>query len=282
METHVFAIVLMAALLHATWNAFVKVDGDRLWFMTVLMTGGGLGALCVTPFVAFPAPEVWPYIAASILLHLGYASFLILAYRFGDLSHVYPLARGSAPLIVALVSVTLLDEALSGSALFGVALMAAGIMSLSLTRREQHLNAPLAAFFALGTGLFIAAYTLTDAVGARLAVSAHSYAAWMLGLEWIPLAAFTLWSRRADGMSQIRRTWALAVPMGLLSLAAYWAVIWAMTVAPAALVAYLRETSIVFAVLFGVVILKERLSLARLAAIFATLTGAVVLKLNRP
>jgi drug/metabolite transporter (DMT)-like permease len=282
METHVFVIVLLAAILHATWNAFVKVDGDRLWFMTVLMAGGGIGALCVTPFVAFPAPEVWPYIAASVLLHLGYASFLILAYRFGDLSHVYPLARGSAPLIVALVSVTLLGEKLTGGALLGVFLMAAGIMSLSLARREQHLRDPWAVFFALGTGLFIAAYTLTDAVGARLADTAHSYAAWMLGLEWIPLAAFTLWTRRSDAGIQIRRTWALAVPMGLLSLVAYWAVIWAMTVAPAALVAALRETSIVFAVLFGVLFLGERLSLARLAAIFATLTGALVLKLNRP
>jgi drug/metabolite transporter (DMT)-like permease len=282
METHVFAIVLLAAILHATWNAFVKVDGDRLWFMTVLMAGGGIGALCITPFVAFPGPEVWPYIAASVLLHLGYASFLILAYRFGDLSHVYPLARGSAPLIVALASVTLLDERLTSGAMLGVFLMGAGIMSLSLTRREQHLRAPLAVFFALGTGLFIAAYTLTDAVGARLAETAHSYAAWMLGLEWIPLAAFTLWTRRSDAGIQIRRTWVLAVPMGLLSLAAYWAVIWAMTVAPAALVAALRETSIVFAVLFGVLFLGERLSLARLAAIFATLTGALVLKLNRP
>ena len=282
MDTHVFAIVLTAAVLHATWNAFVKVDGDRLWFMTVLMAGGGIGALCVTPFVAFPGAEVWPYIAASVLFHLGYAAFLILAYRFGDLSHVYPLARGSAPLIVALVSVTLLGEQLTGGALLGVCLMAAGIMSLSLTRREQHLRAPLAALFALGTGLFIAAYTLTDAVGARLAETAHSYAAWMLGLEWIPLTAYTLWVRRADASVQIRRTWALAVPMGLLSLAAYWAVIWAMTVAPAALVAALRETSIVFAVLFGVLILKERLSLARLAAIFATMTGAAMLKLGRP
>lgn len=282
METHVFVVVLLAAVSHATWNAFVKVDGDRVWFMTVLMAGGGIGALCVTPFVAFPAPEVWPYIGLSVLLHVGYASFLILAYRFGDLSHVYPLARGSAPLIVALASMSLLGERLTGGAFVGVLLMAAGIMSLSLTRHEQRLRAPKAVFFALGTGLFIAAYTLTDAVGARLAGTAHSYAAWMLGLEWIPFAAFTLWTRRSDAVSQIRRTWALAVPMGLLSLVAYWAVIWAMTVAPAALVAALRETSIVFAVLFGVLILGERLSLARLAAIFATLSGALVVKLARP
>lgn len=282
MDSHVFAIVLLAAILHATWNAFVKVDGDRLWFMTVLMAGGGIGALCVTPFVAFPEAAVWPFIGLSVLLHVGYASFLILAYRFGDLSHVYPLARGSAPLIVALVSVTLLGERLTSGALLGVLLMATGIMSLSLTRREQHLRDPMAVVFALGTGLFIAGYTLTDAVGARLAATAHSYAAWMLGLEWLPLAAFTLWTRREHAGVQIRRTWALAVPMGLLSIAAYWAVIWAMTVAPAALVAALRETSIVFAVLFGVLILGERLNLARLVAIFATLTGALLLRLNRP
>ena len=123
MEFHVFALVLLAALFHATWNAFIKVDGDRLLFMAVLLTGSGFGALSVTPFVALPGPEVWPYIALSVLLHLGYAVFLILAYRYGDLSHVYPLARGSAPLIVALVSITLMGEQLSQLGLLAVVLM---------------------------------------------------------------------------------------------------------------------------------------------------------------
>ncbi len=282
MDLFVFAVVILAALFHATWNAFIKVDGDSQIFSTVLLAASGLGALCVTPFVAFPALEVWPYIIASVVLHGGYWAFLVLAYRYGDLSHVYPLARGSAPLIVAVAALVIMDEQLTRLSLLAVLLMAAGIMSLSLTRRQQGLHDPWAVFFALGTGLFIAAYTVTDAIGARLAVSAHSYAAWMLGLEWIPIAIFTLWHRGGAVFAYGRRTLKIAVPMGLISLAAYWAVIWAMTVAPAALVAALRESSIIFAMLFGVVFLKERLSLRQVAATFTALTGVMLMKFSRP
>lgn len=281
MEVHVFFLVLLAALCHATWNAFIKVDGDRLVFMAVMMATSGAVAISITPFVPLPAPESWPYIAFSLLLHNGYKVFLLLAYRYGDLSHVYPLARGSAPLIVAFLSVTLLGEQLTGAALLGIFIMGAGIMSLSFTRGAQGLRDPWAVFFALGTGLFIAGYTVTDGAGARLAGSAHSYSSWVLGLEVIPVVAFMLWRRGPHALPQIRRIWKPAVLMGLISLAAYWTVIWAMTVAPIALVAALRETSIIFVVLFGVLFLKERLSLARLAATFATLVGAVLLKTNR-
>lgn len=281
MEVHVFVIVILAALFHATWNAFIKVDGDRTLFMAVMLASSGIGALATTPFLAPPDIEVWPYIALSVLLHVGYTAFLILAYRVGDLSHVYPLARGSAPLIVALVSVPLLGEQLTPSALMAVVLMGLGIMSLAFTRRKQGLRDPRTVFFALGTGLFIAAYTVTDAIGARLADSAHSYAAWMLGLEWIPFVAFVLWTRRGQSALQIRKVWKRAIPMGLMSLVAYWAVIWAMSVAPAAVVAALRETSIIFAVLFGVVFLKEKLSLVRLAATFTTFVGVLLLKVSR-
>lgn len=282
MEVHVFVLVLLAALCHATWNAFVKVDGDRLVFMAVMLATSGGAALGATPFLPLPALESWPYIALSILLHQGYTVFLLLAYRSGDFSHVYPLARGSAPLIVAFLSLTLLGEHLTRDALLAVLLIGAGIVSLSFTRGAQGLRDPWAVFFALGTGLFIAGYTVTDGAGARLAGNAHSYSAWALGLEGIPVAAFVLWKRRAYALPRIGRIWKPAVLMGLISLAAYWTVIWAMTVAPIALVAALRETSIVFGVLFGVLFLKERLSLARLAATFMTVAGAALLKLNRP
>ena len=282
MDVFVFFAVLMAALFHATWNAFIKVDGDRLAFMAVMLVGGGLGALVSIPFLPMPAPESWPYIALSILLHQGYTVFLLLAYRVGELSHVYPLARGSAPLVVALLSITLIGEQLTSHALIGVLLMGVGIMSLAFTRGSQELRNPWAVFFALGTGLFIAGYTVTDGVGARLAGSAHSYSAWMMGLDWIPVVAYVAWKRRSGALTQARKIWKPAFLMGLMSLAAYWIVIWAMTVAPIALVAALRETSIIFAILFGVVFLKEKLSLARLAATFFTLSGAVLVKVSRP
>ncbi len=281
MELSVFLIVLMAALLHASWNAIVKMNGDRVLFMAVMMAGSGLVALIATLFLPFPAPESWPYIATSVGLHIGYPLFLLMAYKFGDLSHVYPLARGSAPLIVALVSVLYIGETLSSQAMIAVLIMAFGIMSLSLTRGAQDLWNPQAVFFALGTGLFIAAYTLTDGIGARLAGSAHSYTAWMMGLEGLPFIAYILITRRARALPQIARVWKTAVLMGLMSLVAYWSVIWAMTVAPIALVAAVRETSIIFALLFGVFFLKEKLSLLKLASTFMTLFGVVLLKINR-
>jgi drug/metabolite transporter (DMT)-like permease len=281
MDLLVFLVVLVAAFFHATWNAFIKVDGDRLLFMAFLLASSGIGALVTLPFLPLPAPASWPYIVTSILLHQGYTVFLLLAYRVGDLSHVYPLARGSAPLVVALFSITLVGEHLSQLSLLAVVMMGAGIMSLSFTRGAQNLRNPRAVVFALGTGLFIAAYTLTDGLGARIAGSAHSYAAWMMALEWIPVVAYVLLKRKAQVLPQIGRVWKSAALMGLMSLAAYWAVIWAMTVAPIALVAALRETSIIFALLFGVVFLKERLNLARLAATFSTLAGIILLKMNR-
>lgn len=282
METHVFIIVLLAALLHATWNAFIKADSNRLLFMATMMASGGLAALGSTLVLPLPAIESWPYILLSIVLHQGYVLCLLLAYRFGDLSHVYPLARGSAPLIVAMFAVTLANETLSHLETIAVLLMAVGIMSLSLTRGTQKLRDPRAVVFALGAGLFIAAYTLTDGIGVRLSGNAHGYSAWMIGLEWIPITVYMLATGRITGLQQIRRIWKPALAIGLMSVAAYWAVIWAMSVAPIALVAALRETSIIFAVLFGVLFLKERLSLMRLAATASTLLGAVLLKVGRP
>ncbi len=281
MELPVFLIVLLAALLHASWNAFVKMNGDRVLFMAVMMAASGLIAFAVALFLPLPAVESWPYLATSVLIHIGYQVFLLSAYKFGDLSHVYPLARGSAPLIVALVSVFVIGEALDSQAMIAVVIMALGIMSLSLTRGAQKLWNPPAVFFALGTGLFIAFYTLTDGIGARIAGNAHSYTVWMMGLQGIPFIAYVLATRRGQALPEIGRVWKTAALMGLMSLTAYWSVIWAMTVAPIALVAAVRETSIIFALLFGVFFLKERLSLLQLVATFMTLTGVVLLKINR-
>lgn len=281
MEAHVFVIVLVAALFHAVWNTFAKTDGDRLVFIALMVTASGIAALCSVPFLPLPKPESWSYILLSILAHQGYWAFLILAYRYGDLSHVYPIARGSAPLIVALVSLTLVGESLTPTGLLAVVLIGLGIMCLTLTRGAQGLRDPWSVGLALVTGGFIAGYTIIDGLGARLAGSAHAYAAWMMGLEWLPIAAFAFWVRRDRLILRGRMVWKRAVLSGLMTLAAYWAVIWAMTVAPIALVAALRETSIIIVVVFGVLFLKERLSLMRLAAASVTLVGTVLLKFSR-
>jgi len=274
----VFTMVLGAALLHAVWNTLVKVTGDRLIVMTLIMSSQGLISLCVLPFVAFPHADAWPYILASVVLHTGYCLSLIMAYRHGDLSHVYPIARGSAPLIVAILSIAVAGEALNQQTLLAVALVTVAVMSVGLTRGATGLRETRAVLFALGTGLFIAGYTIVDGMGARVSGSAHSYTFWSFTLHGIPLALLSVRVRGRELFNEGRKIWKIGLLAGLASLLAYWIVIWAMTLAPFALVSALRETSVVFAVLVGVVLLKERLSMLRLTAIAVTLVGVVLLK----
>ena len=280
MTVTVFAMVLIAAVLHAVWNALVKVDGDRLAIMAVMMVSQAVISFCVLPFVTFPSVDAWPYILASVALHNAYYLFLIMAYRYGDLSHVYPIARGSAPLIVAAISVVFVGEVLSRQSMLSVMLITFGVMSLVLTRGASGIREPKAVLFALGTGLFIAGYTVVDGVGARLAGSAHGYTFWLFALDGLPLVAFTIIIRKRAVLYQPRQFWVNGVSAGVASLVAYWIVIWAMTLAPFALVSALRETSVIFAVMFGIVFLKERLDLVRLAAIVTTLVGTVMLRVS--
>ena len=281
MTTGVFVMVLGAALLHAAWNALVKVNADRLVMIAIMMMSQVGIAVLVVPFVAFPTPQAWPYIWASTVLNTAYCVFLINAYRHGDLSHVYPISRGSAPLIVAVISVAIVGETLSRQAGLSVVIIALGIMSLTLTRGAAGFKEPRAMLYALGTGVFIAGYTIVDGLGARLADSAHSYTFWVHLVNGIPIALIALYLRRGRILMSVRQSWKVGVLGGMISLLAYWIVIWTMTQAPLALVSAVRETSMVFAVLLGVFVLKERLDLARLASIGTTLIGTLMLKLSR-
>jgi drug/metabolite transporter (DMT)-like permease len=277
----VFAMTLFAALIHAAWNAIVKADGDRLTLIKTMSLTQLIVSLLLLPFVAVPAREAWPYLIASAFVNVGYMLFLSQAYRSGDLSHAYPLARGVAPLIVSAVSVAFLGEHLTPVSQMAILLIGVGITSLSLTRGLEGLRDLRMVGFALGAGGFIATYTLLDGLGARAAGSAHSY------MIWVSLAASALivatigWLQRGSSEPASRRTRIAGVTTGLASYASAWMVIWAMTVAPIPLVSALRETSIIFAVAIGVVFLNERLNLARLASIAATLIGTTLLKFSR-
>ena len=281
MTAGVFAMVLAAALLHAAWNALLKVNADRLILVAIMMMSQAAVAILAIPFVEFPTPASWPYIWASTALHTGYFAFLVLAYRYGDLSHVYPIARGCAPLIVAVVSAAVVGETLSHQETLSVVLIAHGIMSLTLTRGAGGFRDPRAILYALGTGVFIAGYTVVDGLGARLADSAHSYIFWLSLVAGIPITLLALYLSRGRIAVQVRASWKLGVLAGLVCLLAYWIVVWAMTQAPLALVSAIRETSMVFAVLFGVFLLKEKLDLARLASTTVTLVGTVLLKTSK-
>ncbi len=281
MSTEVFSIVLFAAIMHAVWNAFVKADGDRLTVIKTMSLAQMALSVALLPFVSIPAFEAWPFLAASAVVNVGYMLFLAQAYRAGDLSHVYPLARGVAPLIVAGVSVAFLGERLNPASQVAVLLIGVGITSLSLTRGADGLRDRRMVAFAVGTGCFIAAYTLLDGLGARAAGSAHGYVVWLSLAASLLIVATVHWMQRNARTVVTRRTRFVGIGAGLASYLGAWMIIWAMTVAPIPLVSALRETSIVFAVIIGLVFFNERLNLARLMSVVATLLGAVILKVSR-
>ncbi len=283
MDSTVFVAVLLAALLHATWNALVKGGADKHASMTAVVLGHVPAALLVLPFVPLPSMGSLPWLAAGVALHLGYQLMLIAGYRAGDLTQVYPIARGSAPLAVAAVSTVVLGVALAPLELLAIALIAAGIISLALVRRADGVRNPRAVGLALGTGMFIAAYSLVDGTGARLAGTALGFWTWAALGNAALFCAFTA-ARRPGLLAScvVDRRLALAgLAGGTASYVAYALVVWAFTQAPIALVTALRETSIVFALLIGVGVLHERLDLAKVISTMVTIAGAVVLRFAR-
>ena len=281
MTLGVFLAVLGAAFLHAMWNAVVKASGDKALSMTAMIIGHTPLALLSIVIAPMPDPAAWPLIAVGAALHVGYQLFLQASYRIGDLSQVYPLARGLAPLIVAAVSVLALGVALSPSELIAVALIACGILSLALARPASGGTDRRAAAYALITGVFIAAYSLVDGIGARSAGTALGFYGWLSVLNGIAFTAIMRVRRPTLWKDLDRRTLGFGLIGGSASYIAFAIVLWAMTKAPIALVTALRETSIIVALFIGVFVLKERLSLRKLLSTFLTISGAVVLRLAR-
>ena len=292
MPLEIFLMVLAAALLHATWNAMLKSgSGDRPGMIKGFCAVQVALSLCLAPFVEFPAAASWPYLLGSTVISTAMWLMLNRAYQTSDLSLVYPLARGSGPLVVALLSTLLLDETLSRPALIGVLLIALGIISLALTRGAAGLRDRRAVAIALTMGVLIGVYSVLDGLGARLAGSAWSYIVWvqMLGSLAGFAAVYWLHPARPEATNALSlKTHSVkkgglraGILSGLIAYLCSGIVLWAYTVAPLALVSALRETSIVFAAIIGVVVLKETLNLARLASIATTLVGTTILKVSR-
>jgi drug/metabolite transporter (DMT)-like permease len=267
MSLVVMIVVLLAALLHASWNFFVKSIDDKHLSMSAVVVGHfpfALAALLVAPL---PALEALPYIAAGALLHTGYQLFLLASYRIGDLSQVYPLARGASPLIVAGISVALLGVHLSRIAMSAVAAIGIGIMSLAR-----------AAVLAIVTGAFIASYSLVDGMGARQAGTALGFYGWLSVINAVLFAAIMRGGQPGLVTRLVFRDWRLALRGGGASFLAYALVIWAFTQAPIPLVTALRETSIIFALFLGVFVLRERIDLLKVIATACTLLGVCLLR----
>ncbi|WP_211443785.1 DMT family transporter [Collimonas humicola] len=283
MTAGVIALVLCAALLHASWNAMLKSSGDRLWAITLMTIGSAVAALPIVLWAPLPAAASWPYILMSVALHAGYNLFLVRAYRAGDFGQSYPIARGSSPLLVSLGAAFFAGEQLGTLTLIGVALISAGIVSLAQIKFKRNGNpvggyrqwdAPLSAFT---TGVFIAGYTIVDGLGSRLAGSAASYAGWMFLLDGLPLLVIYLSLHgRLPLALNTRASWN-ALGGGMMSLLAYGIVIWAITLAPMGPVSALRETSVLFAALIARMFLGEALTPRRLLSCAVIAVGAVML-----
>jgi drug/metabolite transporter (DMT)-like permease len=273
-------VVLLAATLHATWNFLVKNTGDKYLSMSAVVIGHTPFALAAVLYSPTPAVESLPYLLIGALLHVGYQLFLPASYRIGDLSQVYPLARGIAPLLVAAVSVIVMGVSLAPVELAAIIIIGTGIASLTLVRRNDGLFNGRAVFLSLMTGGCIAAYSLVDGIGAREAGTALGFYGWLSLINGLVFAAITRIIRPGIVNKVFSDKWQLALKGGGASFLAYAMVIWAFTMAPIALVTALRETSIIFAMLLGVFVLKERLDLMKVVSTALTLLGMALLRLK--
>jgi drug/metabolite transporter (DMT)-like permease len=276
-EPSSFAItlVLAAAVLHAFWNAVVKGSSDRILTMGLINLGHLLPALIVVWIYLPPAKEAWPFLIASTLIHFFYYGFLLLSYRFGDLSQVYPIARGIAPIMVAFSAQVFANEVLSLTAWTGIMLVSFGIGTLFLDRANGKVP-PKAVMAAIATGTTIAAYSVVDGLGVRVSGSPLGYIGWLFVLESI--AAFgILFHRRKVLLTTSLKRYAIGLAGGMISGLAYGLAIYAKSLTTLGTVSAIRESSVIIAALIGVIWFGERPWQIRLIAAFIVAAGVILL-----
>jgi drug/metabolite transporter (DMT)-like permease len=275
----VVLLVLLAAVLHACWNALVKIGGDRLMSTAMIALLSGVVVLPFLPFVTPPASPSWPFIFGSVVIHFGYYYGLSRMYETGDFSLVYPLARGLSPLLVAILAALIGGEALSGLQLLGVSLVSLGIVSLMFGRgwpRGDHRTSILFAGF---TCLTIAAYSLCDGFGVRRAQTSLGYIVWLFAIDSIPFVVFS-WTRRKQLLvGYIRKHWRVGLGGAAMSALAYGIVIWALGHSAMAGVVSLRETSVIFAAAIGALFMGESFGRWRIVAAVMVAAGNLLIHL---
>jgi drug/metabolite transporter (DMT)-like permease len=281
MENFVFLAVLFAAACHAGWNALIKVGLDPLSTTTLISLGAGLVALVLVPLVGMPASAAWPWLIASVIVHLCYFASLIESYRTGDLGQVYPIARGSAPLMTAAATTVFIGEKLSLIGWTGILSLVAGVLLLSARGGRELAEVDRRAIgFALFTALTICAYSVVDGIGARLSANPNAYSVWLfIGIAFVMLP-YAIYRDGPDVIPAMRRFWRRGLAGGALQLLSYGIAIWAMTAAPIAIVATLRETSVLFGAVIAVVVLKEPLRAARIVAACLIVCGLILIRLQ--
>lgn len=270
--------VLGAALLHAGWNAFLKSGEDKQLDAIGIAVGSGAVALAFVPFMGAPASASWPWIAASAIVHIAYFRLLASAYQWGDLSFSYPIMRGGGPLVVTVAGVAAFGEILPWAQTLGVLLISAGILAFATHTARDPAAQRKSLWFALANAAVIATYTLIDAKGARLSGAPVAYALWFFVANGLVMLALGWLQRGAAVPRHLLRRWRLTFVGGAGAVIAYGTALWAMTQAPVALVAVLRETSVVFAAALGALFLREPFTARRVGATLVVLAGLMALR----
>jgi drug/metabolite transporter (DMT)-like permease len=280
MDPFVFVAVLFAAACHAGWNATIKRGLDPLATTVLISIGAAIVSAVFLPIVGLPAAAAWPWCGASVLIHLVYFAALIESYRAGDMGQVYPIARGSAPLMTAITTTAFIGERLGLLGWSGILLLVAGVILLSLRGgRDLARLDQKAVGFALFTAVTICAYSVVDGVGARYAGNPNSYSAALFAGTGPVMLVYGLARRGGDVIAEMGRQWSLGLAGGTLQLGSYAIAIWAMTVAPIAIVAALRETSVLFGAVIAVTFLKEPLRAGRVVAALMIVAGLTLIRL---
>jgi drug/metabolite transporter (DMT)-like permease len=279
LDLTVFLAVLAAAVMHASWNVLVKLKLDRFLSLCLIQTLMGFMGLAMLAVFPWPSPESIPYAVTSGLLHLGYFLFLSRSYRTGDLSQVYPIARGAAPLLTLAATWAFMHEEVNWVGGIGVAVLVIGIWIISLAGQRALRLDGLTLFFAIGTSVFVAAYTIVDGMGGRISGEPSSYAGMVFVFDAVFLSIAALAMRGPGILREVAPYWKTGILGALLSVGAYWIAIWAMTEAPIASVAALRETSILVVMLLSMRYLRETVSMSRLAGAALIVAGAVLIRL---
>ncbi|MDX7991050.1 DMT family transporter [Xenorhabdus littoralis] len=281
MTTLIFLSVLGAAILHASWNTLVKISADRFLGISIIVFFAGVIATSGLFWIGLPTFSSLPWLILSAILHTGYCLFLSRSYATGDLSQVYPIARGCAPLITALLSWLILQEMLPPFAILGVGLIIAGIILIAFPYGKKSIRLDRQTLIAaITTSVFTACYTLSDGAGSRVSDNALTYIFWLFAINGWVMGVIMYFKYQNTAGKSIRQYWKQGFLGGLMQFLSYGIVIWAMSHAPIVLVATLRETSVLFAMLLSVVILREPFSKMRLLACVVIVLGVIGTKLG--
>ena len=278
MSLNIFLAVILAAFLHAIWNAMVKNEDDKYIGVCAIVLGHLPASIVVIFLTPAPSVESIPYIILSAFLHIGYEWNLLSAYRFGDYTKVYPIARGTGPTLVTIISLMFFGVVLSNFEILGIFIVCFGIFILSFQKTSEIKNRR-ALFYAFSTGFFIMTYSITDGYGARVSHSPLSYMGWSFVLNAAIFPILLKFKNKTEIITKISKDGRKIFFIGgTFSYIVYAIVVWSFTQAPIPLVAALRETSIVFALLIGALFLKEKFTLLKIVAVLTIFFGVILLK----